>query len=305
MNAAFCLLLYGAVLTWLGPPVLSWLTRSGRSPRLSVTLWVAVIILALGVWLGAGFSVLRELASVHPAGPVRYCLDMLLALNHAGWAGHVALMVIGAVSLAMSAIVMRRLVRTLRQFWMRSCEHAHAARIAGLATGQPEVVVLLANEPAAYCVVGRPHTVVVTSGAVATLDDDELVAVLAHEHAHLSGRHPQLMMLLRALAAAMPRLPLFSAAAQTVGALVEMCADDSAARRHGRDPLLSGLARLAGHSRVADGALGAANTAVVARAARLSTPLGRLSQLGHHVVLAGTLALILATPAAITLLCHS
>lgn len=54
MNAAFCLLLYGAVLTWQGPPVLNRLTRSGRSPRLSVTVWLTVIGLAVGCGLRRG-----------------------------------------------------------------------------------------------------------------------------------------------------------------------------------------------------------------------------------------------------------
>lgn len=305
MNAAFCLLLYGAVLTWQGPPVLYRLTRSGRSPRLSVTVWLTVIGLAVGVWLAAGFTVLRELASVHPAGRVRYCLDMLLALNHVGWAGHVALVVVGAAALATSAIVARRVVGTLRQFCRRSREHADAARIAGLATDDPGVVVLLTDEPTAYCVAGRPHTIVVTSGAVQTLDDDELAALLAHEQAHVAGRHTELLMLLRALATAMPRLPLFSASVHAVGALVEMRADDSAARRHGREPLLSGLARLAGHSPVVAGVtLGAAATAVTARAVRLSTPVGWMSQFVHRLALSGTLTMITGAPVVITLLCH-
>lgn len=47
-------------------------------------------------------------------------------------------------------------------------------------------------------------------------------AVLAHERAHLHGGHLDPMMLLRALATAMSRLPLIRSAVQSVDRLVEM-----------------------------------------------------------------------------------
>lgn len=60
-------------------------------------------------------------------------------------------------------------------------EHAHTARILGAPTTRPGVVILAAEEAAAYCVAGRPDAIVVTSGAGATLGEPELAAVLAHE----------------------------------------------------------------------------------------------------------------------------
>ncbi|MFI6048194.1 M48 family metalloprotease [Nocardia sp. NPDC051321] len=65
-----------------------------------------------------------------------------------------------------------------------------------------------APEPAAYCVAGRPHTIIVTTAALGALDAAQLDAVIAHEHAHLAGRHPQLLTLIRALATTLPRLAL-------------------------------------------------------------------------------------------------
>ena len=46
----------------------------------------------------------------------------------------------------------------------------------------------MSAQPAAYCVPGRPATIVLTSGALAVLDPAQLTAVLAHERAHLAGR---------------------------------------------------------------------------------------------------------------------
>ncbi len=89
------------------------------------------------------------------------------------------------------------------------------------------------DRPAAYCVVGRPpNAIVVTSAALRSLSRSELKAVLAHEkNAHISGRHHYILMVLRAVALTLPRLPLFARAERCVAELLEMCADDTAARR--------------------------------------------------------------------------
>lgn len=77
----------------------------------------------------------------------------------------------------------------------RASEHAQAARITGRrfpAAGIPALssaVVLDSAQPAVYCVPGRPATIVLTTGALAVLDEPQLLAVLAHERAHLAGRH--------------------------------------------------------------------------------------------------------------------
>lgn len=305
MNAAICILLYGAALTWLCPPILTRLTRSGVSPRLSVAVWLSAIGLAMGAWIVGGAGLVSEVAIGHSPAPVQYCVDMLLAINHLGWPGQFGLGVLSLVAVGISAIVAHRLIRGLQRLRARSREHAHTARLLGFPTARPGVVMLQADEPAAYCVAGRPHAIVVTTGAVATLDAGALAAVLAHEQAHIAGRHPQLMMLLRALAAAMPRLPLFAAAVGAVGRLVEMCADDSAARRHGRDTLLSGLMALAVGPKPIGSALAAADTAVSARVIRLAAPICRVARFRQRILLSATLSVFVAAPAVITLICHT
>jgi Zn-dependent protease with chaperone function len=129
-------------------------------------------------------------------------------------------------------------------------------------------VVIEAAQPAANCVSGRPSAIVVTTAALAALDNPQLAAVLAHERAHLTGRHSLVVTGLRGLATVFPHLGLMTEGLQEVSRLLEMCADDAAARRHGTGALLSGLLTLC---RAAPAeALAAADLAVLARAERLA-----------------------------------
>jgi Zn-dependent protease with chaperone function len=160
--------------------------------------------------------------------------------------------------------------RSLRRTSVSTREHAEAARIVGHRVGEHRVgghrvgghqaaghragggdaaFVLDATRPAVYCVPGRPPTIVVTTGALAVLEPGQLTAVLAHERAHLAGRHHLLLALTRSLAAVAPFVPLFARGAVEVARLAEMLADDSAARRggaQGRRTLLTALLAMAG-----------------------------------------------------------
>lgn len=79
--------------------------------------------------------------------------------------------------------------------------------------------------PAAYCLPGRGRRIVLTSAALTALSDDELNAVLAHERAHLSGRHHLVVAFADGLSRAFPNVPLFRRAQEQVGRLVEMLAE--------------------------------------------------------------------------------
>lgn len=83
----------------------------------------------------------------------------------------------------------------------------------------------------------------ITRAALTTLNDAQLGAVLAHERAHLHGRHHLLLALTGALAKILPGSRLFTDGAE-IARLVEMCADDFAARRHGGDTVVDALVAL-------------------------------------------------------------
>jgi beta-lactamase regulating signal transducer with metallopeptidase domain len=208
----------------------------------------------------------------------------------------------GAVIVAVASVVavVVRVVRAVNRMRAHTFEHADAVHLVGRSAGG-DVVIIDAAEPAAYCVAGRPPAIVVTTAALAALDGAQLAAVVAHERAHLDGRHAYLVAAVRGLAAALPRIGLFATAAAQTCSLLEMCADDAAARRHGHRPLLAGLLTLSGADAPAHG-LAAASVAVLVRAERLLDPQKSLAQIGTHVTLSGAVAAMAAAPLAIVAL---
>ncbi|MFD3041251.1 peptidase M56 [Mycolicibacterium conceptionense] len=276
MNAVTFLLVYAMVLSWLAPVLFTGSISANVHPRLSVAGWLVFVATASFAWVaalvilivGAAHSLLTHTAPT-------FCVETL------GIAGAVTLpptvaTVLVVALLAVTAVVAtnttRRVIVTLYRTQRANREHAQAVRIIGRPTGHAGVVAITADQPAAYCVSGGRHrAIVVTTAALDLLKAPALAAVLAHERAHLRGRHHLVIATLNTLAAALPRLPLMRAAAQSVPALLEMCADDAATRRHGREPLLASLLALSTH-RQPDGVLAAAGTAVAARVNRLLKP---------------------------------
>jgi Zn-dependent protease with chaperone function len=176
----------------------------------------------------------------------------------------------------------------------RARAHGQAARIAGHA--MPPAVVLDAPQPAAYCVPGRPATIVLTTAALAILDADQLTAVLAHERAHLAGRHHLLTGLTRGLAAVFPAVPLFTRGPLEVARLAELRADDAAARRSGRRTLVAALLAMGTGAAVPAAALAATGGATAARVQRLLDPPGRTAR---GAVALMTVTLVLAAASAV------
>ncbi len=154
-------------------------------------------------------------------------------------------------------------------------------------------------QPAAYCVAGRQPTVILTTGAVQALDPGQLDAVLAHERAHLTGRHHRLLAMARIGREVLPFLPLMRDAEEQVARLVELHADDAATRA--RDPrlLATALVVLATAASPAP-ALAAGATDSVQRIHRLlgpSEPLGR----ARRQLLRATAAALALTPVLLAL----
>lgn len=124
---------------------------------------------------------------------------------------------------------------------------------------------------AAYCLPGHHARVVVTTGALGLLDDDELDAVLAHEQAHLAERHDLVILPFTAWASALPWLPGPRRARESVQGLVEMVADDRACVGRDRCVLAAALARV-GSAAAPHGSVGSTEHALLARVRRLLDP---------------------------------
>ncbi|MCV7131383.1 M56 family metallopeptidase, partial [Mycobacterium hodleri] len=246
MTGAVYLLLYGALVAWLAPSPLARLTRRGTNPRLGVAAWLTAMAGVVVAWIAAMVVLVAPLLRSGPTGSVVVvCLELLGVSERRATLGPSGVVALLTVGLGISTVVAFGVGRTVRVLRTTSAEHADAARMVGTPTAAAGVVVVSGTRPAAYCVVGRPHAIVLTTAAVAALDGPQLDAVLAHENAHIAGRHHQLLMVLRALAARMAHLPLFTRGAAAVAELLEMCADDRAARRHGPRPLVAGMLALA------------------------------------------------------------
>ena len=92
----------------------------------------------------------------------------------------------------------------------------------------PDARLLEHPAPVAFCIPGARPLLVLSSGMVAELDDDQLAAVVAHERAHLQEHHHLLLLPFVAWEAALPVLPAAARAHAAVRELVEMRADDVA-----------------------------------------------------------------------------
>ncbi|CDO08084.1 M56 family peptidase [Mycolicibacterium cosmeticum] len=307
MTVAAALLLYVLVVLAAGPQLLARLAAEGIAPRLAITAWLTAVVTVIGCSIVAMALVLIEAAGHwdSPDALLASCLERLQAilLGHFGWPTQVVAAVAVAVAGGGLSAVTVRMVRALSRMRSHTLDHADAVRLVGRSAGG-DVVLIDAPEPAAYCVAGRPAAIVVTSAAVAALDKPQLAAVIAHERAHLRGRHAHIVAAVRGLAAALPRIAFFAAAASEIGSLLEMCADDAAARKHGHQPLLDGLLALAGVTAPPHG-LAAASVAVLVRARRLTDPPSGLDQIRTRATLSGAVAAMAGTPLAIAALALS
>jgi Zn-dependent protease with chaperone function len=268
------LVAYNIALVFAGPALLTRLTRSGHAPRAAVLVWLSAIASAVSTWIAIVVFVTVDVVAHwgHPTSFVASCLRFLCDVA-SGAAGLVPQLAVAAALLALSAVVVVfavRLARAILRLRRHARDHGAAIRMVGRRMAGQDVYVVDAAERAAYCVSGRPSTIVVTSSAVAALGERELGAVIAHERAHVAGHHLLIVTVLRGLAAAMPRVELISRGADEVGRLLEMCADDAAVRRHGERALLDGLLVLVGAAPAH--ALGAADVAALHRARRLAAP---------------------------------
>ena len=96
--------------------------------------------------------------------------------------------------------------------------------------GTTNVLVLEHPQAIAYSLAGMHSRVVVSSGAIEALSDDEILAVLAHERAHLHARHDLVLLPFRSLSSVLPASEVLAAVNRHVRGLIEMAADDSARR---------------------------------------------------------------------------
>jgi len=271
-----------------------------RAPRLGMWVWVALSAstFAAAVLAGAALAVPAIRLTPRMVDLLDACWASIRA-HYATPGGAVAGVVGLVLALGLSArLLLRVLAESLGSARARAGHRQRLLLLAHRDLGRG-LVVLPCLDPAVYCLPGRPGLVVCTSGALENLCADELAAVLAHERAHLRGRHHRLLTFAAALRSAFPFVPTFRLAEQHLAVLVEMRADDAARKTRSARALGSALVKLAGAS-TPPVALGANGAGLVARVHRLADGAPRVP--ARTAAVAATLGLaVLVTPALIAL----
>jgi Zn-dependent protease with chaperone function len=290
MSAALLAGGYAVAVGWLLPRLLARLTTGGISARLGLMTWVAAMASVLTCAMAAVQFLVNAAVANWPWLAEAVCRSVTgracAAAVYRSAVFELGLSVAAVIAATTAAALAWRYGRRVRRAQRRTRAHAEAARITGRSLPTAEAAVVLDDpQPAAYCMPGRPATIVVTSGAVALLDAAQLAAVLAHERAHLAGRHHLLLTLTRGLAASIPGLPLFAAGPAEVARLAEMCADDAAARRAGPQALLAALLTMGTGQSVPTAALAATGGAVATRVQRLIDPPRKARQARNRAAL--------------------
>lgn len=298
METGLVLAGYAVGLAVFGP---RWLAArwADRAPRLAIAAWLAVCASVVLAVVFAGLAV--TVPSVEIGGRV-FCAvrcapgyatpgGTTAALAGAG----LALLVVVRLLACLAAV----LVRTARLRRRQLDAVAVLGRTDAVTPPGPALDVVLVDHPTpiAYCLPGRGHRVVLSTAALAVLDDAGLAAVLAHERAHLRHRHDLVIAAATAFGRAFPYVPVFRHARDHVVRLVELAADDAAGRAADRLTVAGAILSLA-HRPAPAPALAASGTATGQRVRRLLAPHRPLPRLQ---ALAGALAVaaVALAPAAV------
>ncbi|MFE3142473.1 M56 family metallopeptidase [Streptomyces scopuliridis] len=156
--------------------------------------------------------------------------DVRAAVPYDEVAGKAAIVALALVVVACALTVRRHLRFRFRAHralaGLRS--DADAGSGSGSSSGSgSEVAVLDDERPYAYALPGSPGRIVVSTGMLSCLDAAERRALLAHERAHLAGRHHRLLLAVQLAGCANPFLrPLRAAVTYST----ERWADEEAAR---------------------------------------------------------------------------
>ncbi|WP_344438883.1 M56 family metallopeptidase [Kitasatospora nipponensis] len=189
-----------------------------------------------------------------------------------GAAGHDQALLLGSLAvMAVASVVGAGWVRAAR---IRA-RHRAVLAVASRQDAENDWCVVEDNRPAVWCVPGCGGQVVLTRGALQRLAPAHREAVVAHERAHLAGRHHLCVGAAKALGSAFSWLPLARRMAQQVPVLAEMAADDAALRHCTPRVLAEALCIVAGGG-TPSGTLAAGSQAAVQRVHRLLQPTGPL-----------------------------
>ncbi len=293
MWTSVLLLAYALAVGTVGAMVLRRAAWTSQAPRLAVAAWHVLSLSVLGAIALAGLLMLNPGPHTE-MGSLSWSTHMLVAGNFSQVAP--TLWCVLFVAFAVVTLLRTSLWLARSLLGSRRERAAHLQQLSFLGSHDPTRDALVVDNPlaVAYCLPGPRPAVVLTTGALSALDGDELEAVLEHERAHLRGRHDLILATSRGLERAWRHVPVFRWAHQEQKRLLEMVADDAAARHGTRRTVATAMVRMA-ESGVPAAALGAGGSHVVARVDRMlqpRRPIGRLAT----VAVVSALALVAVLP---------
>jgi|HubBroStandDraft_1064217.scaffolds.fasta_scaffold33312_3 Zn-dependent protease with chaperone function len=299
MGVAIVLALLAAVLLGPAGALLDRLQWIERVPKTGVLLWQALGLAGALSAIGAGLAVgvVRYHAGFFP-GVSELAHDILRGRILTGLGVPEAVGLTLAVDAAI-VLVSVMTVTTIRVVRTRA-RHRHLLDLVALDSRYGHGTVTLEDARAtAYYIPGLRPRIVVSTGAVQILNDDEVAAVLAHERGHAQERHGLVLLPLSAAGEVLRWVPYMRRAPKAVASLLEFAADDYAARHASRRLLASALIRMATALAPPPCAFGVAPALVPRRVERLLHTVNRsrhLATLG-----CGLAGLLVALPIVIAL----
>ncbi|WP_024795015.1 M56 family metallopeptidase [Tomitella biformata] len=272
MIIALALLLSAVAVGWLLPRRLIASSTTRTDPAALLTAWA---VSAVAIFGSAAAAVALLLVPSHGRFPAFLSLAQSCwqALSHGAlpeieiFAGLLGMVVLAAAAIRTAIVTVRRSSQRTRS--RRS--HLSALRMVSTSKcGDPQTWWIDHPRPVAFSLAGRPGVIVASEGLAQFLSETEVSAVLAHERAHLRGRHHLIIATFDVLAEVFPFVPLFRLAPHAVRELAELAADAFAARAYGPSTVRSALTVLSTQpAHFPDGSLAMANTAVDLRLSRL------------------------------------
>lgn len=169
------------------------LPRSSLSPMTGAALWLSVLTLrATLVVLAALVAILYLPATALFQLMTHWCFHAVIPFltTHLGFSGH---RVGDAATLLPGLVLGLSSISALFAVWRTTRAVRSWVKRSSLGPGPKESVIVGGQEVVVAAAGVRGAKIVVSAGALAQLDEDELEASLEHERGHIARRHPYLV----------------------------------------------------------------------------------------------------------------
>lgn len=235
MTIFFLSLSVGIVCIGLTPKALTRSPWQIRFPRIALAGWLTAF------WLGVLSLITAVISAVY--------LSMIAGENYAIW-WNIAVTVTGWLSLLLTGAAIALLLKlneTLAENRRELIRNLASQQVTDLQVVEPNFPIIIygSDEISAYAVGGRDPKIFVSSALISLVKPEHLQAILAHEYAHIRLKHDGIRRIIEINASSLPFVKSGQKLRQAVSLLIELIADDAAARQVGPAALANALTLIA------------------------------------------------------------